>query len=158
TDSSSSFEAVGVQGGVPAALWGSPPEDASGNPQVPDAKKLLVPNQLAGVSVQVKPPQVGPSAGNINAKTNLNFEEPRLKPAVLPLSSKADPTGDIPANSPVTVSPIVRGIASTKVASARDAIFKALSSADYAPDTTDSMTRLRDQIGCTLKAEPLLVN
>jgi hypothetical protein len=157
TDYSSSFEAVDVQGGVPAALWGSPPEDAGGNPQVPNAKKLLVPNQLTGLSVQVKAPQVGNSAGSINVQTNLKFDDLGLKSAVLPLSSKADPTGDIPANSPVTVSTIVKGIASTSVSSAREAIFKALRSADYAPDTNDSMTRLRDQLGCTLNAEPLLV-
>lgn len=157
-DYSSSFEAVGVQGGVPAALWGSPPEDNSGNPQVPDAKKLIVPNQLTGVSVQVKAPQVGSTAGCINVKTNLTFSKLGLASAVLPLSSKADPTGDLPANSPATVSTIVNGIASQTVTNARDAIFKALRSANYAPDTNDSMTKFRDQIGCTLNAEPLLVN
>jgi len=158
TDCSSSFEAVGVQSGVPAALWGTPPEDQSGNPQVPDAKKLVVPNQLTGVSVQVKAPQVGSSAGHINVQTNLKFDELNLKSAVLPLSGKAAPAGDIPANSPVTVSTIVKGITSTEVSGARDAIFKALREANYAPDTNDSMTRFRDQIGCTLSAEPLLVN
>lgn len=157
-DYSSSFEAAGVEASVPAALWGTPPEDESGNPQVPDAKKLLVPNQLTGVSVQVKAPQVGSSAGYINVQTNLKFDELGLKSAVLPLSSRAAPAGDIPANSPVTVSTIVKGITSTKVSGARDAIFKALRSANYAPDTNDSMTRFRDQIGCTLNAEPLLVN
>ena len=157
-DYSSSFEAVGVQGGVPAALWGSPPEDNSGNPQVPDAKKLIVPNQLTGVSVQVKAPLVGSSAGCINVKTNLMFSQLGLASAVLPLSSKANPTGDLPANSPVTVSTIVNGIASLNVTNARNAIFKALRSANYAPDTNDSMTKFRDHIGCTLNAEPLLVN
>jgi hypothetical protein len=157
-DYSSSFEAVGVQGGVPAALWGTPPEDQSGNPQVPDATKLVVPNQLTGVSVQVKAPRVGSSAGHINVQTNLKFDELGLKSAVLPLSGEAASAGDIPANSPVTVSTIVKGITSTKASGARDAIFKALRAANYAPDTNDSMARFRDQIGCTLSAEPLLVN
>jgi hypothetical protein len=157
-DNKDCFEAVGVRGGIPAALWGSPPEDESGNPQVPDAKKLLVPNQLTGVSVQVQAPIVGCSAGSINVQTNLKCVELKYTSAVIPLSSKAAPTGDIPANSPVTVSTIVTGIASIKVAGARNAIFKALRSANYAPDTNDSMTGFRDQIGCTLNAEPLLIN
>jgi hypothetical protein len=158
TDFSSSFEAVGVWGGVPAALWGSPPEDSSGEPQVPDAGKQLVPDQLTGLSVRVKAPQVGRSAGPINVQTNLEYDELRLESAVLPLSGKAAPTGDIPANSTVTVSTIVKGIASEKVAGARAEIFRALRAADYAPDTNDPMTRFRDRIGCSLNAEPLLVN
>jgi hypothetical protein len=157
-DYSSGFEAVGVQGGVPAALWGTPPEDESGDPQVPNPKKLLVPNQLTGVSVRVKAPQVGSSAGSINVQTNLKGVELKCTSAVLPLSSKADPTGDLPANSPVTVSTIVTGIASIKVTDARNGIFKALRAANYAPDTNDPMTKFRDNIGCTLNAEPLLVN
>jgi len=157
TDYTSSFEAVDVQGSVPAAVWGSPPEDAGGNPQVPDAKKLLVPNQLTGLSVQVKAPQVGNSAGYINVQTNLRFDDLDPKSAVLPLSSKADARGDIPANSPVTISTIVKGIASPGVTKAREAIFNALRSINYAPDTNDSMSRFRDQIGCTLNAEPMLV-
>jgi hypothetical protein len=158
TDYTSRFEAEGVRGGVPAALWGSPPEDDGGHPQVPDAKKLLVPNQLTGVALRVKAPQVGASAGLIDVQTNLKFDELGLKSAVLPLSAKADPTGDIPANSPVTISTIVRGIASADVARARGAIFEALEAAGYAPDANDPMSRFRDQIGCTLNAEPLLVN
>jgi hypothetical protein len=156
-DYSSSFEAVDVQGNVAAALWGSPPEDDSGNPQVPDAKNLLIPNQLTGLSVQVKAPEVGSSAGSIDVQTNLKFDELNLKSAVLPLSSKAAPAGDVPANSTVTVSTIVKGIASQDVTGAREAIFKALKAVDYAPDTNDAMTRFRDQIGCALNAEPLLV-
>ncbi|MCW3054703.1 MAG: hypothetical protein JWN14_3873 [Chthonomonadales bacterium] len=157
TDYSSCFEAVGVQSSVPAGLWGAPPEDNSGNPQAPDAKQLLVPNQLTGLSVEVKAPKVGASAGSIDVQTNLKLDELALKSAVLPLSSHADPTGDTPANSTVTISTIVEGIASTKVADARNAIFKALRSADYAPDTNDPMTRFRDQIGGALNSEPLLV-
>ena len=56
---SSSFDAEAVQSGVPAALWGSPPEDASGKPQVPDADKLLVPEPVDRRLVRVKPPAVG---------------------------------------------------------------------------------------------------
>jgi hypothetical protein len=156
-DYSSSFEAVDVQGNVAAALWGSPPEDDSGNPQVPDAKNLLIPNQLTGLSVQVKAPEVGSSAGSIDVQTNLKFDELNLKSAVLPLSSKAAPAGDVPANSTVTVSTIVKGIASQDVTGAREALFKALKAVDYAPDTNDAMTRFRDEIGCALNAEPLLV-
>jgi hypothetical protein len=153
-DFASSFEAVDVQGSVPAAVWGAPPEDDNGRPQVPDGKKLVVPNQLTGLSVQVKAPQVGNSAGYIEVQTNLKFDELDLPSAVLPLSSKAGATGDIPANSATTVSTIVAGIASS---TARDTIFNALRAAGYAPDTNDPMTRFRDQLGCALNAEPLLV-
>jgi hypothetical protein len=153
-DFASSFEAVDVQGSVPAAVWGAPPEDDNGRPQVPDGKKLVVPNQLTGLSVQVKAPQVGNSAGYIEVQRNLKFDELDLPSAVLPLSSKAGATGDIPANSATTVSTIVAGIASS---TARDTIFNALRAADYAPDTNDPMTRFRDQLGCALNAEPLLV-
>ena len=52
----SSFEVEAVQASVPAALWGSPGEDSHGNPQALDPKKLLVSNQLTGVSVRVKAP------------------------------------------------------------------------------------------------------
>ena len=153
-DYASSFEAVDVQGGVPAAIWGAPPESNDGKPQVPDAKQLLVPNQLTGLSIQVKAPEVGNSAGYIEVQTNLKFDELGLPSAVLPLSSKAVPAGDVPANSAVTISTIVAGIASS---TARDTIFNALRAANYAPDTNDPMTHFRDQLGCQLNAEPLLV-
>lgn len=156
-DYASSFEAVDVQGSVPAAIWGAPPEDNEGKPQVPNAKKLLVPNQLTGLSIQVKAPQVGESAGYIEVQTNLKFDELGLPSAVLPLSSKAVPTGDVPANSGVTISTIVNGIASSTVTSTRETIFNALRAANYAPDTNDPMTHFRDQLGCQLNAEPLLV-
>jgi hypothetical protein len=157
SDHSASFEAVGVQGDVPAALWGAPPEDAGGNPQVPDARALLVPNQLTGLSAQVKAPQVGASAGAIDVQTHLTYDELALPSALLPLSSQADPTGATPANSPVTISVILGGIASTPVTKTRNAIFDALTTAGYAPDANDPMTRFRDHLGCTLNAEPLLV-
>jgi len=153
-DYASSFEAVDVQGGVPAAIWGAPPESNDGKPQVPDAKQLLVPKQLTGLSIQVKAPEVGNSAGYIEVQTNLKFDDLGLPSAVLPLSSKAVPTGDVPANSAVTISTIIAGIASS---TARDTIFNALRAVNYAPDTNDSMTHFRDQLGCQLNAEPLLV-
>jgi hypothetical protein len=153
-DYTSSFEAVAVQGGVPVAIWGAPPEDDDGKPQVPNAKQLLVPNQLTGLSVQVKAPEVGNSAGYVDVQTNLKFDPLNLPSAVLPLSSKAGPTGDVPANSGATISTIINSIASS---TARDTIFNALRAANYAPDTNDAMTRFRDQLGCALNAEPLLL-
>jgi hypothetical protein len=108
----------------------------------------------------VKPPAVGQSAGSIDAVTNLACDELKLPAALLPVSRSAQPAGDRPSNSGVTISRIAsheNGIASSAATAARQETFSALGRLDYAPDANDPMTRFRDQIGCSLNAEPLLV-
>ncbi|HEX3685587.1 MAG TPA: DUF6603 domain-containing protein [Bryobacteraceae bacterium] len=160
-DISSSFEASQVRNNVPASLWGSPPEDAKGRPQVPAANKLTVPNQTVGVFVQVKPPSTGNTAGPIDVAANLAYNNLNLPDAVVPISSSAQPKGDIPVNSKVTIATIAdphTGIASANITSVRNAIFSALQAVRYAPDTSnDPMSKFASQVGCAFATDPLLV-
>ncbi|MBV9762802.1 MAG: hypothetical protein JO340_19745 [Acidobacteriaceae bacterium] len=160
-DVSSWFEASQTRNSVPASLWGSPPEDPKGRPQVPAANKLTVPNQTVGVSVQVKAPAPGNTAGPIDVAANLAYNDLDLQGAVVPIRSSAEPQGDIAVNSKVTISTIAdphTGIASADRTSVRNAIFSALQAIDYAPETSnDSMSKFAAEIGCAFAANPLLV-
>jgi hypothetical protein len=159
-DWSAAFEVSPVSASVPASLWGSPPVDGQGKPQVPSPSSLTVPDQLVGASLQVLPPVIGNSAGPVGVQQNLANDNLKLPGAVLPVNNSATPTGDQPVNSGVTISTIANpgsGIASKNAASARLAIFNGLSSLGYAPPTNDPMSRFTAAIGCSLNAEPLLV-
>ncbi|HYI10878.1 MAG TPA: DUF6603 domain-containing protein [Thermoanaerobaculia bacterium] len=161
-DYSSSFQMVQVQQAVPAALWGSPPENAQGQPQTPDTSSLVVPNQIVGLSASVNPPQIGGSAGPIDVAVNLPGTDLGNGGANLPLSNQAQPSGDVPVNTPSTVATIAGstgGIAAQKTVAARNGIYAGLQSIGYAPATSnDSMANFSGSAGCTFAAEPLLVS
>jgi hypothetical protein len=160
-DRSTSFQAAAVTNGVPASLWGSPPESKDG-PQVPSGKDLLVPNQIVGVSLQVNAPQIGASAGAIDIFANLSSVDLGLPGANLPLNSSASPHGDIPVYSPNTVSVIAdpnHGIAATTTVTAREAVYTSLGTLGYAPPfSNDPMTRFAAAAGCAFAEEPLFVS
>jgi hypothetical protein len=158
-DCTARFSATPVIGSVPASLWGEPPQDSQGNPQVPSPTAQLVADQMVGVAVVVNPPELGGTPGPITAATALAADDIALSPALLPLGSPA-PSGDQPVNSDTTVAVIAdpgTGIAAAPVVASRAAIFQALTSCGYAPAANDDMTRFSQQIGCALAANPLLV-
>ena len=154
-DVSAAFSAVQVQRNVPSSLWGAPPA------QTPSSDQQVVPNQIVGVTVNVNPPLIGSTAGPVNVAANLEATPLNLPGATLPISSSAQPSGDLAANSQQTISLIAdpqKGIAAGDTVSARNAIFAALQTLGYAPATTnDPMTNFANEIGCALAAEPLLV-
>lgn len=160
-DVSSSFEASAVLNNVPASLWGSPPEDAKGRPQVPAGNKLTVPNQTVGVSVRVKAPGTGRTAGAIDVAANLAYNDLNLPGAVVPISASAPAKGDLPVNSKITIAKIAdphSGIASAGTTLTRNTIFRALQDMGYAPDSeNDPMSKFAAEIGCAFAANPLLV-
>jgi hypothetical protein len=155
TDFSSSFIAVQTQKSVPSSLWGSP------SSTTPKGDGQLIPSQIIGVALQVRPPQLGSSAGPVNVLLRLEGVPLNITGATLPISGSAQPSGDIPANSQSTIATIIdpdKGIASSNAITARNAIFAALAAVEYAPATlNDPMTKLAGEIGSVLSAEPLLV-
>lgn len=156
-DCSSSFTAVQTQQSLPASLWGVQ------STTTPDASTQLVPNQMTGVTVQVNPPQIGSSAGPVNVELYLEGVSMELNGAVLWISSSTQPSGDIPLNSPNTISTIANtagnGIASASTITARNNIFAALKTAGYQPNTSnDPMTNFANDIACAFNAEPMMVS
>ena len=154
-DWSSAFAATQIQRSVPSSLWGSPPSTT------PSGDSQLVGNQIVGVTLQVNLPQIGSSAGAVNVELYLAGTPLDLTGATLPISGSAQPAGDIPVNSQATISTIAdskSGIASNSVIAARNTIFAALQTVNYAPaSANDPMTHFASDIGCALSAEPLLV-
>ncbi|MDQ3934529.1 MAG: hypothetical protein M3340_07845 [Actinomycetota bacterium] len=160
-DHSDRFKAGRTARSAPASLWGSPPE-SGGKPQVPAPDQQLVDGQMLGVSIEVNPPEIGASVGPIDVEKNLSTFDLELPNADLPLSGSAQPVGDVPVNSPDTVSKIAdptTGIASTNTTATRDAIYVALNTVGYVPaGYDDKLTDFAADIDCALAAEPLLVS
>ncbi len=160
-DCSASFDAAPSLASVPAALWGSPPEDQNGNPVTPAADQQLVTGQITGVSVTVKPPGTGNTAGPVNVAQELAYDDLELSGAVVPLSAGAVPSGDVAVNNQTTIGIIAdatSGIASPSIAAIRSSLLQGLSAAGYAPPTAnDPMTGFAGRIGHALAASPLLV-
>jgi hypothetical protein len=161
TDRSGAFEAEELSRDLPASLWGAPPE-SGGKPQVPAPGEQLVPKQLIGASLQVKPPALGASAGPIEVAKSLANRDLELPDAQLPLSGEATPSGDVPAGGGAgTVAKIAdeaAGIASGTVGESRKKTYEALAGAGLAPSGCDDpMTEFRKAAGCAFAAEPMLV-
>ncbi|MEO9901545.1 DUF6603 domain-containing protein [Nisaea sp.] len=154
-DYSASFNAVQARKSLPSSLWGSPPTTT------PSGRNQLVADQITGVTVLVKPPQIGSSAGPVSVDLRLEGVPLSLTGAGLPVANDATPSGDVPANSQTTISTITNsqsGISASSTATARDDIYAALQTVGYAPVTAnDSMEKFANGIGCTFRASPLLV-
>jgi hypothetical protein len=154
-DWSSSFSVNPSFGNVPTQLWGAQ------SSSTPDSSTQLVPNQLVGLLVVVNPPEIGGSAGPVNVAVNLANINLHIAGAVLGISASAPPAGDIAAYNSGTLGIIANpnsGIASTATTTARNGIFSALSSLNYAPATNnDPMTNFGSQAGSSFAAVPLLV-
>ncbi|MGD0735323.1 MAG: DUF6603 domain-containing protein [Terracidiphilus sp.] len=154
-DVSSAFSVTPSFGNVPQQLWGSQ------STSTPDSSAQLVPNQLVGLSVVVNPPEIGGSAGAVNVAVNLASINLDIKGALIGLAASANPAGDIAVNSSTTLAVIVdpnSGIDSPATRAARNAIFSALGTLQYAPATkNDRLTNFASQAGGSFSAVPLLV-
>jgi hypothetical protein len=154
-DVSSAFSVNPSFGNVPSQLWGSQ------SSSTPDSSSQLVPNQLVGLSVVVNPPEIGGSAGAVNVAVNLANINLNIAGALIGIAESANPEGDIAVNSLTTLAVMVdpnSGIASTATTTARNAIFIALGTLQYAPITkNDPLTNFASQAGGSFSAVPLLV-
>jgi hypothetical protein len=154
-DVSSAFSVNPSFGNFPQQLWGSQPTST------PDSSAQLVANQLVGLSVVVNPPEIGGSAGAVNVAVNLANINLSIEGAQIGIAESANPVGDIPVNSSTTLAVMVdpnSGIASTATTTARNAIFTALGTLQYAPATkNDPLTNFASQAGGSFSAVPLLV-
>ena len=160
-DFSTAFDITVTVKDVSAALWGAPPQTSSGQPQVPDGTKLLVPAQNMGISALVKVPTLGPSAGSVDVAACLAYDNLSLQGAVNPLKAGTAPVGDMPVNSDKTVGIIASatvGIGAPDTKTARDSILVLLGTLGFAPSTkNDSMADFAAEANCLLAAQPLLV-
>ena len=157
-DVSAAFTATPSRPGLPASLWGSPPQ-AGGTPQVPPTDGQLVKDRLAGVTLQVNAPALGRACGPVDVARNLAFDDLGLGGALLPVSASA-PTGTVPVNGLTTVSVIAsptEGIASPAAVRARADLYAALDRLGDAPGADGDLSRFAATLGGALAAQPLLV-
>ncbi|MCO4090637.1 MAG: hypothetical protein HEQ34_01615 [Sphingorhabdus sp.] len=159
-DYSASFQVTVQRSNMPASLWGSPPEGQNG-PLVPSADEQLVQGQISGLSITVNPPQLGGSAGPIDVRVNLSTVDLELPEAILPVSNLAVPQGPsatVNNNCVGIIADPASGIAAPTTQSARLAVFNALQTLSYAPQTSNSdMSAFAGAISCALASVPLLV-
>ncbi|MEU1722732.1 DUF6603 domain-containing protein [Nonomuraea sp. NPDC005692] len=156
-DRSAAFDVAPLRAAVPASLWGAPPQNGG----VPAGGAQLVPDQMTGLTIVVRPPRTGATPGPVDVGLALASVDLALPDAQLPLSGSAQPAGPTPANGGNTISRIAdaaSGIASDPVRAARASILTGLDILGYGPDTPDDpMTSFAGEAGRLFAAEPLMV-
>jgi hypothetical protein len=140
-------------GAVPAALWGAPAPDPS-QPDAPSA--TTIPGNLLGLN-QLTPPLsrlTGPPKIPI---AHLAYDPlDGLDSQFLPLSAKEQAVTPTVTASATSLQTIADTVAASSVATARGALFAALTGLGYAPGTDGSTTELSTQVNRSYPDAPLL--
>jgi hypothetical protein len=147
---STPFTVANIQStNVPAALWGSPPED-NGQPLVPQGSEQLV-AAVNGLTLTAPPPQLPTTAGAVD----ISLLEVNKLPVngTMPFANTAQ-EGAAPLNRKVSIVAITSGVVFSP---ARPAIFADLRAAGFPVTSNGGMEMLGGNAGCLLSAPPLLV-
>jgi hypothetical protein len=153
-DVSSAFDIEPVLANVPSSLWGTPQSGQS----VPSPNAQLVNGQAVGLTLTVKPPITGTTAGAIAvdgvlAHDNLNL--PGAELSLSPTARPAGPTASVDASALATVTG-ASGIASAAAVAARQALVSALGAAGITVGIGTNPAGFARDAGTYLVEEPML--
>jgi hypothetical protein len=148
------FTVKPVLADVPASLWGQPVADGS----VPSSTGQLVAQQAVGVTLAVKPPTEGTTAGPVAVDGVLAQQPLDLANAVLPVSPSVGPAGPSAKVDPDALSTVTgsSGISSQDGSAARTALLTGLAAAGVTVPAGVNPVTFADQAGTYLVDEPLL--
>jgi hypothetical protein len=153
-DVSAAFDIEPVLASVPSSLWGTPQSGQT----VPSSNGQLVTGQAVGLTLTVKPPVTGTTAGAIAVDGVLAHDDLNLPGAELSLSPTAvpaGPTASVDASALATVTG-ASGIASTAAVTARQALVAALATAGVTVDVGANPASFAQDAGTYLVEEPML--
>lgn len=153
-DVSGAFDVEPVLGNVPASLWGQPVD----NQTVPSSSGQLVTGQAVGLSLGMKPPVTGASAGAIAVDDVLAHQDLGLQGAQLPVSPSAVPAGPTAEAAPDALATVTgsTGIASSGASSARATLVSQLSSVGVPVAQGVNPASFAEAAGTYVVSEPML--